>query len=251
MLITGTPLAAWAVRNVAVGIRPFPIYGVMPDGTSAPTGYFAWANTWVATARQHADTEFFGPSHYERIKVDPEAYHDTAERAEVEALLARLRTVSGQPFPPDIDAAFTRLAGQRRAEQTFSQRAQRDGRRAWALMKPWIWDQPPRTDTAPTGLALFVVTFMQVTRLAVVAGFALTAGIAAFSGPGLVRFLAGLSVLYVLTRLVFFVGLAGIEFRYMVELAPFIESTAAVGAGLLLVRICRRGYGFPPARVPE
>jgi hypothetical protein len=58
-------------------------------------------------------------------------------------------------------------------------------------------------------------------------------------------------VLYVPTRLVFFVDLAGIEFRYMIELAPFIESTAAVGAGLLLVRICRRGYDFLVARVPE
>ena len=250
-LITGTPLAAWAVRNVGVGISPFPIYGVMPDGTAAPTGYVAWLNTWVATARQHADTGFFGPSHYERIKVDPEAYHDAAERAEVEALLARLRTVSGQPFPPDIDAAFSRLAGQRRAEQTFLERAQRDGTRAWALMKPWIWDQRPPTDNPLTGVALFVVVFMQVTRLAVVAGFALTAGIGAFSGPGVVRFLAGLSALYVVTRLVFFIGLAGIEYRYMIELAPFIESTAAVGVGLLLVRIHRRGYGLPADRVPE
>lgn len=223
-LIVGTPLAAWAVRNIAVGISPLPSNSTLPDGTSGPAGYLAWANTWVVTSKQHADTGFFGPSHYERIKIAPEAYHDAAERVEVEALLARLRTVSGQAFPPDVDAAFGRLAEQRRATQTLAQRAQRDVARAWSLMARWIWPWTRyagdgREGNSPTDFYRFAVMVVCV----------LTGCIGAFTGPRAVRFVAGMTALYLMTRVAFFAIIAGIEFRYMVELAPFIESTAAIG----------------------
>lgn len=235
-LIVGASLGAWTVRNVAVGISPIPILGVLPDGTRGPRGYVAWVQTWVVTEHDRAAATFFGVHNYERIRIPETAYASAQERAEVQALLERLRQHVGRPFPPEIDQAFRALAERREAAQTSGDTLAIVMARAYELARPWVWP-PGRIDPSgapappsPSDLYRFLVTIGSMTGIA----------IALWTRQRAMAVLATLAVVFALVRYGFFVGMVGLETRYLVEIAPFLEALAGAAGGFLAAAVWQR-----------
>jgi len=233
-VIIALPCMAWALRNKAVGIYPFPQSTVLTDGTYGPTGYYAWAGTWVTTQDQR-ETMGFAARHYERIAVDPIAYRSPAERVEVEALLRRLREANGQPFPADIDAAFGRLARQHEAALTVTERRQRALQRAWSLTARWIW---PWTSDVGDGRKGGSPT--DYDRFFIVWGAVMAAVYGLVRRNRLIGFVSLIAAVFVLARTLFFLRLIGIEGRYLVEFAPFLETLLGLGIATGLARFTTR-----------
>jgi hypothetical protein len=224
-LIVCASLGAWTVRNVAVGISPVPIMGVLPDGTRGPRGYVAWVQTWVVTEHDRAVATFFGVHNYERIRIPESAYASAGERAEVQALLERLRQQVGRPFPPEIDQAFRALAERRAAAQSTAEKLSILMARAYDLARPWVWP-PGRKDgsgaPAPPSLT-------DLYRFMVVAGCVIGIAIAVRTRQRAMVVLATLAVAFAVARHAFFVAIVGLETRYLVEIAPYLEALAATG----------------------
>jgi hypothetical protein len=231
VLIGGAPSALWAVRNIAVGIDPLPISSTLPDGTAGPAGYIAWVNSWTATAQQHADTLYLGGHEYRHIRIDPTAYRDNAEREAAESLLARLRPQSGKIFPADIDAGFAALAARHQAAMSTMDIIARDAQRVWSLTARWIW---PWTHTAGDGRDH--LTPSDLYRFPIFWGFVLSFVAGCLRRERILIALGALTLVFCVVRVAFFAAIAGIEVRYMAELAPFIEASAALGVAKCLRR---------------
>ena len=222
-------LAAWSARNLWVGISPLPIYGVLPDGSPGVPGYVQWVKRWMVTEHERSRALHFGARDFDRIEISEGAYGSRQERAEVQALLARLRNATGEPFPPEIDAAFADLAARRAAQQGRGERLALFGKRALALARPWIWPWA-RQDAAGRALP---PTPSDLYRFAVVLAAGAGAVILLVRRERLLLVPFGLAMAYVITRIGFFAATANIETRYMVELAPFLETVAAFGIAIL------------------
>jgi hypothetical protein len=229
-LMVALPCMAWTVRNKAVGIYPFPRSTVLTDGTYGPTGYYAWAGSWITTQNQREQMSF-AARHYERIKVDPAIYRSAAERADVEGLLRRLHEAQGQPFPVDIDTAFGRLAKQREATTTAAEHRHLAVQRAWALTARWIW---PWTSNVGDGRGGGSPT--DYDRFCVLWGAVAAALYGLYRRDRLIGFVSLITAAFVLVRTLFFLRLIGIEGRYLVEFAPFLETLSGLGIAMLLGR---------------
>jgi len=118
-LIVALPLGAWAVRSVSQGLSVLPPFGLTPEGDTLPKGMMAWIGTWIDDQYQLQRTVWQLVHYdYDRFSPPERAYRDQAEKARIEALLAKLRTdYQGQPPPSAIDADFAAEAALRRAEQ--------------------------------------------------------------------------------------------------------------------------------------
>lgn len=113
-LVVALPLSALLVHNVARGLSLVPQTGML-YGDPKPLGYLAWGNTWISSIYQ-GGAMFYSASQriYSQIVIDPRAYDSAAERQRVEALLERLHSFDGAPFPAEIDAAFAVIAAEKR-----------------------------------------------------------------------------------------------------------------------------------------
>jgi len=233
--LVAAPCLLWAGRNLAVGIPPLPQEWTLPNGAPMPPGYMRWFKGWVVTEQERAGVAWFDAIDYHRIRVAEAAYRSPAERARVEALLARLRRVSGQPFPAEIDAAFARLAAERQAATSLGERARRDLARAGELARRWVWPWRPGPGGPRT-----VLTPNDAYRLALSLGFAAVAVAALARRDPRLSWPVGLTLLYALSRLGLLAITGNIEDRYMAQIAPFIEATLGAGCGLAAQHVWRR-----------
>jgi hypothetical protein len=114
-IIIAIPISGWLARGVAVGLGPVPEQRFMQDGSRTPDGYRAWGRTWIRTLYQGAAFGYPVPAgRYSEISIPDLAYDNDAERKQVSALLIKLSSQAGQPFPIEIDNAFAELAKDRR-----------------------------------------------------------------------------------------------------------------------------------------
>lgn len=78
-------------------------------------GAFDWANTWIGTEAEGYDF-VYGIGRKSVNPLPGRAFADEAERAEVEALIERVRA---EGYTPEVDAAFATLAEKRKTEHPF------------------------------------------------------------------------------------------------------------------------------------
>jgi len=220
----------WSARNVAVGLPALPRPWVKTDGTYWSRGYTDWVTTWVVGQQERGDALYFDLRDTNHFRLSERAYALPGERQEVERLVALTRTTPGTALPPAVDAGFERLAQARDASLTPADKLARFAARVRALSARWFWPfahdvGDGRDHVSVTDLYRFALV------LAVLAA-------AAFGTPRL-RLLAAASALYAGLRIAFFAVGANTELRYLVELAPFFEVTAAALAAECLARLAR------------
>jgi hypothetical protein len=111
-LITGTPLAAWTVRSVSLGL---PLVPELAWQTYGSRGYLAWAFSWSTNQYEHPKLSYpIESARYSYIEIDSNIYVSEEEQRRVEGLLKELRLYEGQRMPKHIDEAFAELASIRR-----------------------------------------------------------------------------------------------------------------------------------------
>lgn len=138
-LLIAVPLTFWAVRNIAVGLPSIMPQGmVLPNNAPTPHGYIAWCRSWMTEEYQRPGA-LYPPNRmvYSGIVIDSRAYDGPEEKAEVERWLAELTEHDGQPFPPNIDAQFARLAKERAERNIYRTYISNNISRALAL-----WQNP-------------------------------------------------------------------------------------------------------------
>jgi len=266
-LLVAVPLAAWTVRNIAVGLPSlWPTSMTMPDNSRPPVGYIEWGRSWMSDEYQKPGWGYtVNRLAYDRIAIDGRAYDSPEERARVEALLAELRRHTGQAFPKEIDDAFAAIAAERNARHPLRAWLGLPLRRAWSM-----WANPFSSYGWPTELssatsdearlalargglggALAVALDNPWTALgkAVTASckfallllFLVAVALAVTRRLGLARRIVWIAGSYVLARTAVYAWSAGLESRYMIEAVPFIEVAVAVAAAALWrARLARR-----------
>ena len=149
------PLALWSARNavVGVGLAPPARGWMLPDGTTGPLGYLDWLKQWVVTQDQRSAATFFAGTDYRMIHVLPGPFFPARQAGEVDRLLGALRTHVGQPFPADIDHAFTALADDARAGRGLGETLALRTSQAAGLWGRWAEPLPPEVRPGSGGLA--------------------------------------------------------------------------------------------------
>lgn len=228
-LVAATCLA-WSARNVAVGLPALPRPWVKTDGTYLSRGYTDWVTTWVVGQQERGDALYYDLRDTRHFRLPAHTYALPGERAEVARLIALTRATPGTDLPPAADAGFARLARAREAALSLGDRLGRFAARVRALSARWFW---PFARNVGDGRDYVSVTDLY--RFALV--IAVIA--AAAFGSARVRLLAAASALYAASRVAFFAAGANTELRYLVELAPLFEVTAAAFAVHILARLAR------------
>ncbi len=248
LLAIGVTTGGWAVRNMAVGINPFPGRWMIPDGTQGPRGYLAWTDTWAVDELGRSGAMHFGVNQYHRIQFPDAAFADAGEKAAVGDLLARLKLAEGQRFPADIDAAFAALAESRRAQMGFAGQLRLFAQRLWEmggeLVMPWVQEDGSRR--SPTLAALMRSSMYWL----FLAGALLTC----WRPSTLLSRLCVVTVAFVVARATFFAATVNLEARYMVECLPFVMTGAGLCLILPLLRAWQGGAlqgGLLPFRRPQ
>ncbi|WP_294190380.1 glycosyltransferase family 39 protein [uncultured Sphingomonas sp.] len=226
--IVAASCLAWSVRNVAVGLPALPRPWVKTDGTYWARGYTDWVTTWVVGQQERGDALYYDPRDTRHFRLPDTAYALPGERNEVARLIALTRKTPGTAIPPAADAGFARLARAREAALTPVDRLRRFAARTRALSARWFW---PFAQGVGDGRDRVSVTDLY--------RFALTIAVllAAAIGTRRTRLFAATSMLYAVARVIFFAAGANTELRYLVELSPFFELTAALIAAELLARL--------------
>lgn len=147
-VLVALPLAAWWLRCVTLGLTALPAVATMPDGSPAPAGYIAWGNGWTLDQYEYPLWNYaIYKYNYPAIRIPDRAYDDAAERRIVEALLAELRQLKGEPVPARIDEAFAALSAAKMEAHPLRQLVLRPLLRA-ALM----WVNPRNSAGWPVSL---------------------------------------------------------------------------------------------------
>lgn len=120
-LLLCLPLAGWTARNIAVDLpRLYPTPFTMPQNAPPPLGYAAWGRTWITEEYQRPGWGWpVNRFVYDGIQIDEKAYDNPEEKEYVQGLLEELRKHTGEPFPPEIDEAFRKLAEERAERAPF------------------------------------------------------------------------------------------------------------------------------------
>jgi hypothetical protein len=120
-LIVALPLAAWTVRNIAVGLPSLlPIGMVLPKGAPTPYGYIQWGSTWISEEYQRMGWAWpVNRLKYRGIDIDNRAFDSLEEKERVTSWLKELAQYEDRPFPPEIDARFAELARERAAREPW------------------------------------------------------------------------------------------------------------------------------------
>ncbi|SEL92416.1 Dolichyl-phosphate-mannose-protein mannosyltransferase [Sphingomonas palmae] len=226
--IVAASCLAWSARNVAVGLPALPRPWVKTDGTYLARGYTDWVTTWVVGQQERGDALYYDPRDTRHFRLPDHAYSSPEEHAEVDRLLAITRATPGTTIPPLAAAGFEHLARVREAGLDPVDRVRRFAARTRALSARWFW---PFAQGVGDGRDRVSVTDLY--------RFALTLAVllAAAIGSRRTRLFAAASVLYASARVIFFAAGANTELRYLVELSPFFELTAALIAAELLARL--------------
>ncbi len=219
----GITSGAWSLRNIHVGVRPFPTGWMLPDGTQGPFGYLAWLKTWIVTEETRAKATFFAVNQYRRIEIDPSAFRGFADQAEVAALLSRLHAAAGRPFPADIDAAFGQLADARRAQFGMLEHGNLLLRRIWDMAGPWVFPFVRADGTISLGISSG--SMMRAGHFWL---FALASFIAWRRRWRLGLQVCALGIAYFATRAAFFGSGMGLEARYMVQVVPLLSTATGM-----------------------
>ena len=222
----------WSVRNVAVGLPPLPRPWVKTDGTYWARGYTDWVTSWVVGQQERGDALYYDLRDTRHFRLPAYAYALPGERERVARLIAVTRSIPVTATPPAVDDGFERLALAREAALTPANRVRRFAARVRALSARWFW--PFARDV---GDGRDHVSVTDLYRFALV----LTVLLAGATGSRRTRLFAAASALYAAARIGFFAAGANTELRYLVELAPFFEVTAALVAAELLARL-RAGH---------
>lgn len=256
------PLGLWTLRNVTVGLPVAPPAAgwMLPDGSQGPLGYQAWVKQWVITEEQRNDATWFEVDEYDRIRLAPGYARSAEEKAEVDALVERLRAASGRPFPPDIDAAFARLADERARERSGTETVTLRLVQGWGMWRDWSapldpklvpsgaetwadyiagWARNVRHGTTQAKLRAFGFAY----RFTLGAAFLLVSAWAILRWRSPVQVFALGALGLVLTKSMLAVSGLFMEVRYSATAAPAIELTVALGLAALW-------SGLPARRAP-
>jgi hypothetical protein len=255
-LVVALPLAGWAARNWAVGIRltpPFMMTTVRP--AQPPVGYAFWAATWSSDEYQRMG--WCWPltfQQYRTIHLDDRAFDSPGERARVNALLDRLVRYEGQPFPMDIDAAFELIGRERASRAPFRTFVVLPAKRALALWSnPWssfawpnempLGDQQ-RLNASRSARALVALAmaypfqaiskaFTGAYRFLLTALFLLVLTGSLFARQAKYRPAILLIAVWVMGRTMFLAITDSIETRFMAVTVPPMELAVGLGFALL------------------
>jgi hypothetical protein len=265
-LVVALPLAGWVARNWAVGIPFTPPYMMITERPAPlPVGYAFWAATWSSDEYQRMG--WCWPltfQLYRTIELDDRAFDSDEERDRVNALLARLGTYEGQPFPTDIDAAFGQIGRERASRAPLRTFVMLPARRALALWSnPWssfawpnempLGDQERLTASRSVrGLLNLAMAYpLQATsktltgayRYLLTALFLLVLMLSLLTRFAKHRPAILLVAAWVLSRTLFFAITNNVETRFTAVTAPAME--LAVVLGLSLLRWHRRPEAAP------
>lgn len=238
--LVAAPCLAWSARDVAVGIPALPLPWVKVDGSYWGAGYTRWVTRWVVGQEERGDALYYDLQDTRHFCLPAHAFADARERDQVTMLVARARLEGGSAVPADVDAAFAQLAAARDVHVTIADRAQLFLARARALAARWVapW-------SADVGDGRDAMSATDLYRFALVAMLLVAAGLATVRRDRALGTIAALGAGYAALRVAFFAAGANTELRYLVEVAPFLETNAALATAaagqLALARWRRRG----------
>lgn len=130
-LIVAIPFGAWTLRSVAAGLPPLPPFGLTSAGEPLAPGVLRWMGTWVVSPYDLPNSVWpFVTGDYQNIQPPDRAFADPDEQKAAAELLDQLAQSGAGPVPPDIDAAFYRLAEARLRDAPIRQRVGLPLRRA-------------------------------------------------------------------------------------------------------------------------
>ena len=248
-LLVSLPLGLWMARSVAQGLGPLPDLYFSALGHPMPKGYLAWGKTWATT--QYEARGWFYAVHtgeYSGIRLPETAYHEPAQRARIDALIAELARHDGRSFPAAIDRSFARIAAERCAAVPFDCAVNLPLQRIWNI----LWNPrnsggwpvslgvgvgtPPPVDLVATALAHPIAAVVKVGtsayRLALFVGvtcLALWAVLAGWRGPPVV--VLWMAASYAVARVAFMGWGFFMESRYLLEAVPFLEVALVLTLG--------------------
>ena len=253
MLLTAIPVSGWLARNIVIGHAPL---SMVTEAAPKAPGYFFWLNTWVINEYERADANFpVWRAEYSKISLHHSKYVSDDERKTAQSLIQELSVMDGKPFPKDIDMKFSELASLKIQNQNhfipyaiFVQRA------GWLLFNPFSsWGLPlemkginksslkdamvefdlNRTMSLLNGYKLIIagkianfvyrlIIFIGFTLIVCHAFFGRDATRTTFFSSAVKGLVAGVAA-FVVTRLVFFAYLGGLESRLLVQVVPWVE----------------------------
>lgn len=262
-VIVFAPLGAWFVHGLAKGL-PLPAgrYLVTADLEPKPVGFFRWSQLWLHDQYEQRDTMWVTAARsYSEIRIPERAYGTQEERERVEALLAELREHTGEPFPPDVDAAFDELYAERVASDPLGRWVVHPSvRLTWLWLNPYtslgwpaIGDETMAAlrealSTREPGRIAAAIPAAAIAEPIAVLGKLLNTGyryllllvvavalIPIFRhGPVPVRIFAATALLYAVARSVTFALIGHTESRFVAEALPGLEMLAVLGASVWL-----------------
>ncbi len=124
LAVAATVFSPWPIRNLRVfgQAHPFASYWRTIDGgRPLPMGPIAWARTWASSLPGESYFDY-SLAQENKLKVDrpgiilPTMYDSPAERDRVRALFERY---NAEDLSPDVNAAFSALAAERRARRPY------------------------------------------------------------------------------------------------------------------------------------
>lgn len=237
LAVTGIVAAsclAWSARNVSVGLPVLPRPWVKTDGTYWAQGYTRWVTTWAVGQVERGDALYYDLRD-PRYELSPAAFRSPQERADVLRWVAEVRATPGTTIPAHVDARFAALARDREAAMTAGDKLARFGGRLRAVSGRWFW---PWAHGVGDGRNWNTASDLYRFGLVVTALMALLWG---SRRRNLVLAVpAGAALAYLVLRAVFFAATANTELRYMVEVAPLFEMTAALVGAAVAVAVAQR-----------
>ena len=111
LAVSLVPLVPWTIRNWRVFhvFQPLVNPAALDPGETEPAGLDRWMSTWIVDYSSLEDVAFHVTGEAIPFENIPErAFADAQEKAEVQQLIARYN--EHYEVPPDVDAAFGRIA---------------------------------------------------------------------------------------------------------------------------------------------
>ncbi len=102
----------WTLRNISVGLpKLIPTEMVMPNGGRPPTGYLKWTKTWLTHEYERAGALWgINRNNYNNISIPTAAFKDPQEEIIIYNLLKELKVYDKKDFPKHIDDQFNKIA---------------------------------------------------------------------------------------------------------------------------------------------
>jgi len=269
VIMTSIPVIFWPMRNVFIGSTPLSMYESSRDQFM---GYRAWVNTWAVSERERDDASLMNPA---IAKFNSTKFLSVAEVEAANLVIAKLGSVQvDRDEIALLDDQFKAWAKQRQLNFGFLLSSQLYvSKAANLLFSPFsVWGLPLDINVDKR-LALSALVSGNITELSEyftgksgvlalrLAAYAYQFFLFALFFTSLILIIWGLlrgstssrsewfvKVFVILgavvtgPRLLFFVGIGGLESRYLVEVVPWIECSLGLR---LMSRYC---WYSPPSR---